>query len=250
MTPRHALVIAPHGAVGNAVAGELRRRGARVTGAGRTPPDPGVVDSFLPLDLASADWPRLLAEASGDGPLDAIVYAAGSGAFGLAGSIPEDQGRAVFEINFWALTEAARAAAARWTRDGTPGTFLAVLSIAGRRAVPFESYYGASKAAALRFLEVLDLETPESIRFVAAAPGLIRSPFRSRAAWHGMAEPPATGGASPGETAVALCALLEGSRESRVIGWRERAIDLADRFAPGLYDRLVLRPRIARGHRP
>jgi short-subunit dehydrogenase len=244
------LVIAPHGAVGSAVAGELRRRGAHVTGAGRTPPDPGVVDSFLPLDLASADWPGLLADASGDGPLDAIVYAAGSGAFGLAGAIPEDQGRAVFEINFWALSEAARAAAARWTRDGTSGTFLAVLSIAGRRAVPFESYYGASKAAALRFLEVLDLETPESIRFVAAAPGLIRSPFRSRAAWYGMPEPPATGGASPGDTAAALCALLEGSRESRVIGWRERAIDLADRFAPGLYDRLVLRPRVARGNRP
>jgi NAD(P)-dependent dehydrogenase (short-subunit alcohol dehydrogenase family) len=236
--------------VGSAVARELRRRGARVTGAGRTPPDQGAVDLFLPLDLASADWAALFAAASKDRPLDAIVYAAGLGAFGHTGAVPEEQGRAVFEINFWALTEAARAAATLWTRDGRPGTFLAVLSIAGRRAVPFEAYYGASKAAALRFLEVLDLETPESIRFVAAAPGLIRSPFRSRAAWYGMPEPATTGGASPEDTAVALCALLEGSRESRVIGWRELAIDLADRLAPGLYDRLVLRPRVARENRP
>lgn len=250
MTPRHALVIAPHGAVGGAVARELRRRGARVTGAGRTPPDAGAVDAFLPLDLSAASWPQLYASAAGAAPLDAIVYAAGIGTFGRTGAIPPEDARAVFEVNFWAVTDAARAAADRWVRDATPGCFLAVLSIAGRRAVPFEAYYGASKAAAVRFLEALQLEVPPSIRFVAACPGLIRTPFRSRSVWHGMPMLPADGGATPEKTAVALCDLLEGSRTSRVIGWRERAIDLADRFAPGLYDRLVLRPRVARENRP
>jgi short-subunit dehydrogenase len=246
VTPRHVLVIAPHGTVGGAVARELRRRGVRVTGAGRTPPDAGVVDAFLPLDLSATSWPALYSAVAGDGPLDGIVYAAGVGTFGRTGSISPEEARTGFHVNFWAVTDAARAAADRWVRDGTPGCFLAVLSIAGRRAVPFEAYYGASKAAASRFLEALQLEVPSSIQFIGACPGLIRSPFRSRAAWRGMAEPRATGGADPEEAAVALCDLLEGSRKSRVIGWRERAIDLADRFLPGLYDRLVLRPRVAR----
>ena len=250
MKPRHVLVIAPHGTVGGAVARELRRRGVRVTGAGRTPPEPGVVDGFHPVDLSAAAWPDLYRTVAGDGPLDSIVYAAGVGTFGRTDAIPAEEARAAFDVNFWSIANAARAAAERWVRDDTPGCFLAVLSIAGRRAVPFEAYYGASKAAAARFLEALQLEVPPSIRFVAACPGLIRTPFRSRAVWHGMPEPSAAGGANPRETAAALCDLLEGSRRSRVIGWRERAIDLADRFAPGLYDRLVLRPRIAREKRP
>jgi hypothetical protein len=38
----------------------------------------------------------------------------------------------------------------------------------------------------------------------------------------------------------------EAHVRQRVIGWRERTIDLADRIAPGLYDRLVLRQRVRR----
>lgn len=250
MTPRHVLVIAPHGTVGGAVARELRRRGARVTGAGRTPPDGGVVDAFHPVDLSAVAWPALYAAAAGNGPLDGIVYAAGVGTFGRTCAIPPEEARAALEVNFWALADAARAAADRWVRDETPGCFLAVLSIAGRRAVPFEAYYGASKAAAARFLEALQLEVPSSIRLVAACPGLIQTPFRSRTAWRGMPEPLASGGATSEETAAALCDLLEGSRRSRILGWRERAIDLADRILPGLYDRLILRPRAARETRP
>jgi len=250
MRRRNVLVIAPHGALGGAVARELRRRGARVVGAGRTSPDEGVVDAFQRVDLAATDWPALYADAAAGSPLDGIVYAAGVGTFGRTGAIPSNEARSAFDVNFWSLADAARAAADRWVRDATPGCFLAVLSIAGRRAVPFEAYYGASKAAAARFLESLELEVPRSIRFVAACPGLIRTPFRSRTPWRGMPEPRAEGGATPEETAVALCSLLEGSRWSRVIGWRERAIDLADRVAPGLYDRLVLRPRVARGISP
>jgi short-subunit dehydrogenase len=112
--------------------------------------------------------------------------------------------------------------------------------------VPFEAHYGASKAAALRFLESLQLEAPEGVRFVGAAPGMIRSGFRARAAWFGPEVEASAYGASPEETAAALCDLVEGSRRSRVIGWRERAIDLSDRLVPGLYDRVVLRPRVAR----
>ena len=250
MTPRHALVISPHGGVGGAVARELARRGTRVSGAGRTPPDAGVVSAFLSVDFATADWPALYERAAAGGPLDAVVYAAGAGAFGRTGEIPFHEARATFEVNFWALEEAARAAVARWEHERTPGCFLAVLSIAGRRAVPFEAFYGASKAAAVRFLETLQLEVSEGIRLVPACPGLIRTSFREHARWFGLANQTGDYGASPDETASALCDLLEGTRTVRVLGWRERAIDLADRLFPGLYDRMVLRRRVRGRFRP
>jgi NAD(P)-dependent dehydrogenase (short-subunit alcohol dehydrogenase family) len=250
VTLRHVIVIAPHGAVGSAVSRELKRRGSRVTGAGRTRPDAGIVDTFFPTNFSRTAWSELFASAAEGGSLDGVVYAAGAGVFGRTAAIPPEEARAAFDVNFWAMADAAHAAVERWVRDASPGCFLAILSIAGRRAVPFEAYYGASKAAAVRYLEALQLEVPESIRIVAACPGLIRTPFRSRATWHGMPEPPVSGGATPEETAASLCDLLEGSRQSRVIGWRERAIDLADRLLPGAYDRLVLRRRVAREIRP
>lgn len=79
MKPRHALVISPHGVVGDAVARELRLRGARVTGAGRTEPASGVVDAFHTVDLSAVAWPLLYEAAAAGGPLDSIVYAAGVG---------------------------------------------------------------------------------------------------------------------------------------------------------------------------
>lgn len=242
----HALVIAPHGGVGSAVARELRRRGARVSGAGRTAPDDGLVDAFHPIELAEADWAALFDRAAAGGPLDAVVYAAGTATFGRTGEIPLDEARTTFDVNFWPLAAAARAAAARWERDGTAGCFLAVLSIAGLRAVPFEAFYGASKAAAVRYLETLQLEVSPSIRLVPACPGLIRTAFREHARWHGVTPRASDYGATPEATAASLCDLLEGSRRVRILGWRERVIDLADRFLPGLYDRLILRRCVLR----
>ncbi len=246
MTARHALVISPHGGVGSAVARELRRRGARVSGAGRTPPVEGVVDDFHAVQLAGLDWTELFEKVAAGGPLDAIVYATGTAAFGRTPAIPVEEARATFEVNFWPLAAAACAAAARWEREGTDGSFLAVLSISGRRAVPFEAYYGASKAAALRFLEALQLEVSPSIRLVAACPGLLGTSFREQSRWFGLVPTESRYHSSPERTAEALCDLLDGSRRIRILGWRERAIDLADRILPGLYDRLVLRRRVSR----
>jgi short-subunit dehydrogenase len=250
MTVRHALVIAPNGGVGGAVARELRRRGVLVSGTGRTAPGEGVVNAFYPVDLAGVDWAALYDRVAAGTPLDAVVYAAGSAAFGRTGAIPLKEARAMFDVSFWPLAAAARAAAARWERERTAGCFLAVLSIAGLRAVPFEAFYGASKAAAVRFLEALQLEVSPTIRLIPACPGLIRTSFREHAKWYGLTPLSSKYGASPEMTAEALCDLLQGRRRVRVIGWRERAIDLADRFLPGLYDRLVLRRRVERENRP
>jgi hypothetical protein len=72
---------------------------------------------------------------------------------------------------------------------------------------------------------------------------MLKTPFRRRADWYGLNPDTSDAGADVNATARAILKLLNGSRRTRVIGWRERTIDLADRIFPGLYDRTVLRFR-------
>lgn len=248
MRVTHSLVVGASGGLGRAVVAELQRRGVAVSAAGRRPPEGMSLRTFLPLEAASADWLRVYEEVeAAGGALDAVVFVAGTAALGRTALVPEAEARSVFELNFWAVARAATAASTLWTPPARRGSFLAVLSIAGRRAVPHESWYGASKAAAGRFLESLQLEhDPRRVRLQAAYPGLLRTGFRDAVPWFGAGAPPTSYGTEPAEAAGAFCDLLAGRRRARVIGWRERAIDLADRLAPGLYDR-VLRRRLGGG---
>ncbi len=151
----------------------------------------------------------------------------------------------MFELNFWACTTAARAVAEYWADKRLAGKFVAILSIAARRAVPFEAYYAASKAATARFLECLHLEySHKKVEFICAYPGLLKTQFRHKAEWYGFEPTFADEGADVHKTAEAVVNLLKGKRKTQVIGWRERGIDLVDRFFPGLYDRTVLRKRV------
>lgn len=247
---RQVLVVGGTGGLGAAVVGRLAGDGHAVVVAGRRTPSDARVRLSRAIDATSVDWRGLYRELEREtgAPLDAIVFVAGAAVFGRTPRVPEARARRIFELNFWACTAAATAAAEHWSEAGRTGaSFVAVLSIVARRAVPFEAHYAASKAAAARFLECLALEyEPAGLRFVSAYPGMLRTPFRAAAEWFGLAPSGTDAGADVRETAQAICALLDGRRRSRVIGWRERTIDLADRVAPGLYDRAVLSRRVRR----
>lgn len=243
--PHHTILIGASGGVGRSVARVLREQRSLVSSLGRRPPQ-GFDGWHASIDFASADWEELYAraEAGAGAPVDSVVYAAGTAVFGRTEAVPVPSARDTFEVNFWALASAAVSASRYWAAQQCCGTFVGVLSIAGRRAVPFESYYGASKAAAARLLEVMDVEHAGTSRFLAVFPGLLDTPFRDAMGWHGM-EPPAPGRASdPAIVANAVARLLRGQAQRPVLGWRESAIDLADRVRPGLYDKLVLRRRL------
>lgn len=245
---RHVLVVGGGGGLGGAIVGHLADEGLSVAVAGRSRCADVRVASRRVIDATAVDWRELLAsvEAETGTGLDGIVFVAGTAVFGRTARVPVEHARRVFELNFWACAAAATAAAQHWLGGGRRGTFVAVLSIVARRAVPFEAHYAASKAAAARFLECLHLEHEgDGLRFVAVYPGMLRTPFRSASQWFGLA-PPGIAGAETASTARAIVGVLTGRRRSRVIGWRERTIDLADRVAPELYDRAVLRRRVSR----
>jgi len=238
----HALVIGCAGSLGSAIVVRFRELGWRVTGAGRTAPPPDLVSRFEAI-AEPGDWPRVVASVdSAEDPLRVIVYAAGAGVFGETRQIPESAAREVFDQNFWRLSAAARAALDLFTARGG-GCFVAVLSIAALRAVPEESFYAASKAAAARYLDCLRFEVPPSVRIESVYPGMISTPFRERSAWYGRTPAEPVYSTSPQGVAKAVVAVALGKRRSFVIGWRERAIVWADRLLPHAYDALLLRRR-------
>lgn len=246
---KQILIVGGGGGLGSALVRTLLDRDYRLVVTGRTKPADERVQKFYPIDARSADWRSLYMTAEQDtaAPIDAVIFVAGTGVFGKTVMVPLERARRTFELNFWGCTTAARAAAEYWDDKNRAGKFVAILSIAARRAVPFEAYYSASKAAATRFLECLQLEYGhKNIEFVCAFPGLLKTPFRRQTEWYGLEPAFADEGSDAYETARTVIKLLEGRRKTRVIGWRERSIDLADRILPGLYDRAVLRNRVKR----
>lgn len=246
---KQVLVVGGGGGLGSALVKQLLDQNYKVVVIGRTKGADARIHKFYSVDAASADWRSLYVtiEKETATPIDAVIFVAGSAVFGKTALIPLERARQTFELNFWACTTAARTAAEHWDSRNEAGKFVAILSIVARRAVPFEAYYSASKAATARFLECLQLEYGhKKMEFVCAFPGMLRTPFRRQAEWYGF-EPASTDeGADVEETAHAVIGLLNGRRKTRVIGWRERSIDLADRLLPGLYDRAVLRNRVQR----
>lgn len=246
---KQIVIVGGGGGLGSALVTHLLDHKYKVAVVGRTEPADNRVVKFYQTDVTQVDWRSLYLtiEEETAAPIDAVIFVAGTAVFGKTVLIPLESARRTVELNFWSCTTAARIAAEHWAASNHGGKFFAVLSISARRAIPFEAYYSASKTATARFLECLQLEySHKNIEFVCAFPGLLRTPFRRRAEWYGLEPSAADEGADIQKTANALIALLKGGRKARVIGWRERSIDFADRFLPGLYDWVVLRNRVQR----
>jgi len=241
------LVVGGGGGLGSALVQALLVSNRRVLVAGRTKPADQKVERFYPIDATNQDWGALYHQIVKDtgAAMDAVIFVAGSAVFGKTSLIPLERARQTVELNFWACSEAALAAAEHWAAKRNRGKFLAVLSISALRAVPFEAYYCAGKAAAARFIECLQLEyASQKLEFFCAFPGMLRTPFRRNAECYGFEPSFAYEGADVNKTAGAILNLLDGRRTASVLGWRERTIHLADRLFPGLYDAVVLRKRV------
>jgi 2-hydroxycyclohexanecarboxyl-CoA dehydrogenase len=245
---RHVVVVGASAGIGGLVASELHSRGITLSTIGRRPSRIETARHWK-HDLRDVPWAEIFAESEAIAtiPIDGLVYVAGDAAFGRAAAVPTTRARQMLEANFWNPIAAAMAAERLWSSPRM-GIFVYVSSISARRGVPFEAHYCAAKAAGSRFLEALQLEHPDDrIRFVSIYPGRLRTSFRSKADWYGLTPPPnPSDGSDPALVARSIVSLLEGHKISLVRGTRERAIDLADRISPALYDHLVLKRRVKR----
>ncbi len=242
MSGSHAIVVGASSGIGLAVATALRARGHAVSNLARRAAPVGSVDASYACDVTSSDDVTRAVDRAieAHGPCDVVVYASGVPAMGHTLEIPEEDARRCFEVNFWGLDRVVRAVLPSMM-ERRRGSILAISSLVALRAVPYEAYYAASKAAVARYLGCLAHEARRGhVRVHALHIGLIDTGFFERGGWHGMETPRVRGsGVSADDVARAALRLLDSESESAVLGWKERMIALGDRVAPTLYDRLL-----------
>ncbi|MHB8899334.1 MAG: SDR family NAD(P)-dependent oxidoreductase [Thermoguttaceae bacterium] len=240
--------------IGRAIALELCRQGASVLAAARREERLAlVVEDARSLDgkmlvvgadiADSDDRQRVLHLACEQfGGLDFLVNNAGVGTLGRFENASSEQLRRVMEVNFFALAEMTRLAIPHQKQVRRP-ILVNVSSILGRRAVPHNSVYCASKFAVHGFSEAIRTElSADGIDVLVVSPGTTETEFFDRVldrtsepAW--PRHRPVTAEHVARRTVAAMRA---GRREIVPYLWGKVLCGM-NRVSPGLVDRMMQR---------
>jgi NAD(P)-dependent dehydrogenase (short-subunit alcohol dehydrogenase family) len=222
------------------------RREAQLQDAAREVEALGVRALAVRCDVTlEEDVARLVRETEAAfGGLDILVNNAGLGLYGPVEGFSEAQLRQVFDINFFGLVRVTRAALPLLRKRAPGSQVINVSSVLGHRGLPLLGGYGASKAAVNLLTESLRAElASEGISVLLVSPGLTETEFRdSRLEAEGWKQDAIPLHAMSSE-AVAL-ALVRASRRKRretVLTLPGRVMVLANRWMPGLFDRVARR---------
>jgi short-subunit dehydrogenase len=244
VTRGHAIVVGASSGIGLAIATRLTAEGYRVSGLSRRAAPKVAAERSFPCDLlVPGDAERALGLAMAEsGTPSVLVFAAGYPTMGRTLDVPPAEARRAFDVNFWGLDAAVRVVLPPMIARGE-GNILAVSTIAALRSLAFEAYYGASKAAVVRYMGSVDRETRKlGVRAKCLGVGFVDTGFFERGGWYGMARPSVRGsGLRPEDVAEQALRMLREEEGFRLVGWRERLIALGDRIAPSLYDRWTSR---------
>lgn len=184
-----ALVTGASRGIGRAVAVRLAREGARVALFARTEPDlravAGEVESAGGRALVivgdgrkEEDVCRAVEQTIGTlGRLDVLVINAGVGKYGpIEEFTPEDYDW-IMDTNMRSTFLFARYAAPHLKQQGS-GHVVVVASVAGKKGLPNEAVYCASKHAQVGFAQALDYELrPHGVKVTTIAPGGVNTHF-------------------------------------------------------------------------
>jgi 3-oxoacyl-[acyl-carrier protein] reductase len=175
-----ALVTGASRGIGAAVANALDRRGVRLGLASRSGDDLGIDGAVArPCDVRRPDDLERLASETAErfGGLDILVANAGVGAYGPFLDLPPDQLEEMIDVNVKGTLYAVRAALPHLLRSDE-ADIVTLASEAGRRGLPFEAVYCASKFAQVGFTRALDHELREQgVRCSNVCPGGVATDF-------------------------------------------------------------------------
>lgn len=182
---RRAVVTGGTRGIGGAVAAALRRGGAIVLTAARTPPDTGDDGLFVAADLTSAAGVDSVAEAATDrlGGVDIIVHVVG-GSSGRAGGYAaqgDNDWLQALERNLFPAVRLDRALAPAMSAQGS-GAIIHVTSIQRRMPLPEATLaYAAAKAALDNYSKGLSKQlAPHGVRVNRVAPGWVETEASTR----------------------------------------------------------------------
>jgi 3-oxoacyl-[acyl-carrier protein] reductase len=175
-----ALVTGASGGIGAAVARSLADHGVRVGLASRRGDDLGIAEAVAaPCDVRDPAAVDAFVERVVErfGGLDIVVANAGVGAYGPFLELDAAYLEEMIDVNVKGTIYAVRAALPHLLKsDGAD--LVTVASEAGRRGLPFEAVYCASKFAQVGFTRALDHELrPQGIRCTNVCPGGVATEF-------------------------------------------------------------------------
>jgi NADP-dependent 3-hydroxy acid dehydrogenase YdfG len=175
-----ALVTGASRGIGAAVAKALDARGVRLGLASRSGDDLGVDGAVArPCDVRDPDDLEALASETAErfGGIDILVANAGVGAYGPFLDLPLDQLEEMIDVNVKGTLYAVRAALPHLLKSDEADV-VTLASEAGRRGLPFEAVYCASKFAQVGFTRALDHELREQgVRCSNVCPGGVATDF-------------------------------------------------------------------------
>jgi 3-oxoacyl-[acyl-carrier protein] reductase len=214
-----ALVTGASRGIGAAVAGALSRAGVRLGLASRSGADLGIEGAVaLPCDVRDPAAVAALVERTVErfGGLDIVVANAGVGSYGPFLDLPAEEMEEILDVNVKGTFYTLRAALPHLLRSEAADV-VTLASEAGRRGLPFEATYCASKFAQVGLTRALDHELrPQGVRCTNVCPGGVATDFAmGRGRTQDM--PELGGMMSPEDVAEAVMFVLTRPRNHRIL---------------------------------
>jgi NAD(P)-dependent dehydrogenase (short-subunit alcohol dehydrogenase family) len=214
-----AMITGASRGIGAAVARSLAAGGVRLGLGSRSGDDLGIPGALgKPCDVRDLASLEALAAATVErfGGLDILVINAGVGAYGPFLDLPRDQLEEMIDINVKGAIYSARAALPHLLMSEA-ADIVTIASEAGRRGLPFEAVYCASKFAQVGLTSALDHELREhGIRCTSVCPGGVATDFAmGRGRTPGM--PQLAGMMRPEDVAEAVLFVLTRPRTHRIL---------------------------------
>jgi NADP-dependent 3-hydroxy acid dehydrogenase YdfG len=219
LTGRVALVTGASRGIGASVARALDTAGVRLGLASRSGDDLGIAGAVAqPCDVRSASDLGAIVAATVErfGQLDILVVNAGVGAYGPILDLPAEHIEEMIDVNVKGAIHAVRAALPHLIRSDAADLVM-IASEAGRRGLPLEAVYCASKFAQVGLTSALDHELREQgVRCTNVCPGGVATDFAmGRGRTPDM--PALAGMMRPDDVADAVMFVLTRPRTHRVL---------------------------------
>lgn len=177
---RVALVTGASRGIGASVARALDAAGVRLGLASRSGDDLGIAGAVArPADVRDPAALVAIANETSErfGRLDILIVNAGVGAYGPILDLPDDQLEEMIDVNVKGAIYAVRAALPHLMNSDV-GELVTIASEAGRRGLPNEAVYCASKFAQVGLTRALDHELRDhGIRCTNVCPGGVATDF-------------------------------------------------------------------------
>lgn len=175
-----ALVTGASRGIGAAVARSLSGAGAKLGLASRSGSDIGIPDAVAqPADVRDLEAMEAIAKATADrfGGIDILVVNAGVGAYGPFLDLDRSHLDEMIEVNVRGAIYSVRAALP-YLLQSDAADLVTIASEAGRRGLPLEAVYCASKFAQVGLTAALDHELREQgVRCTNICPGGVATDF-------------------------------------------------------------------------